>query len=85
MDKDFEDIPVYESSDDDEVEACLLCNQTDDNQILFGEKLSSKGITAHLFCMLFSANLVQTESDDNGFRGFVPETIEKKCLVVVNW
>lgn len=75
-----EEIPLYVSFEENLSvnEKCVICEQTLDNEIEFGQKMSKDKVTAHHFCLLFSAKLVQSEDDDNGLRGFCTKDVEKE-------
>ena len=62
---------------------CCLCEQTVDDIIELGEKLSTKDengeeIVCHYFCLLFSCNLVPRGKDDEGIKGYLVKDIIKE-------
>ncbi|KAL3874226.1 hypothetical protein ACJMK2_037271, partial [Sinanodonta woodiana] len=58
---------------------CILCQQCNEDEEIYGKMLKKAGITVHYFCMLFSSGLSQNgASEKEGVFGFLPEDILKE-------
>ena len=62
--------------------ACYLCGLDEDDPLNYGDlkhcTKNGREIYAHNFCLLFSCNLEQNGSDEEGINGFLIEDIEKE-------
>ncbi|XP_031637487.1 G2/M phase-specific E3 ubiquitin-protein ligase-like [Contarinia nasturtii] len=57
---------------------CILCKHPTDDSLQFGEKITCEDVTAHLYCLLLTSNLVQNGNDDEGIIGFLPIDIKRE-------
>ncbi|XP_027489327.1 PHD finger protein 7-like [Corapipo altera] len=56
-------------------QACLLCQRSEADPDICGEKLQKHGICAHVFCLYFASLLDQQENERVGLQGFLPRDI----------
>ncbi|KAK7580235.1 hypothetical protein V9T40_000864 [Parthenolecanium corni] len=59
-------------------EKCVFCRKWLVDELKFGRILKYEKIVCHYFCLLFSAEVEQKGSDDDGILGFLPQDIEKE-------
>ncbi|PSN36951.1 hypothetical protein C0J52_15884 [Blattella germanica] len=68
-----------EVSDSDKPVTCQFCNQSEDNELLYGKfyQLGTDIIT-HYYCLLLSSNMEQNGRDNEGILGFLRADILKE-------
>ncbi|XP_043266566.1 uncharacterized protein [Venturia canescens] len=57
---------------------CCFCGLADVNELDYGKIHEYSGIITHYYCLLFSSNMQQQGSDDEGILGFLPDDIHKE-------
>uniref|UniRef100_A0A665TPK4 G2/M-phase specific E3 ubiquitin protein ligase n=1 Tax=Echeneis naucrates TaxID=173247 RepID=A0A665TPK4_ECHNA len=59
---------------------CVLCRFSDDDPVLFGEKVTLKEhkLTVHYFCLLTSCGVYQRGKEDQGVFGFLVDDIKQE-------
>lgn len=58
------------------MDKCVMCSSASNDPINLGDKITINNLSAHYFCLLLSANLVQNGSDSDGIGGFITTDIE---------
>jgi len=73
-------MPMTEIGDENNIEACELCNSKEKNILKFGKVYREENCLVHHFCLLFASTLGQNGLDSDGILGFLKEDIEKEVV-----
>ncbi|XP_066583060.1 putative leucine-rich repeat-containing protein DDB_G0290503 isoform X2 [Prorops nasuta] len=57
---------------------CCFCGFSEDNEFKYGKKYEYDKIVTHYYCLLFSSNMEQKGTDNQGILGFLRSDIDKE-------